>query len=66
MNRLDLKAETTALRDKAVQPKELGELFALAPGMPETFQALFRRCDTYSKLYDVLIALEEGGYEWEE
>jgi hypothetical protein len=59
---LDLTAEVTALRDKAVQPLELAELFALVDGMPKAFQILFRVCNSYSKLYDVLEALEENAF----
>ncbi len=56
---LDLKAELTALRDRAVQPRELGELFAMVPGMPEPMQCAFRHCDTYDKIYDGVVALSE-------
>lgn len=59
MKNLDLTAEITALRDQAIQPRELAELFAMVDGMPEHFQALFKQCNTYDKIYDVLIALED-------
>jgi len=59
MKSLDLTAEITALRDQAVQPNELGELFAMVEGMPEHFQELFKQCNTYSRIYDVLEALEQ-------
>jgi len=59
MEHLDLTAEVTALRDKAVQPRELGQLFAIVDGMPEHFQELFKQCNSYSRIYDVLVALEE-------
>ena len=60
MKSLDLTAEVTALRDRAIQPRELGELFAIADGMPEHFQSLFKQCNSYSKIYDVLNALEDN------
>ena len=59
MKSLDLTAETTALRDQAIQPRELAELFSMVEGMPERFQALFKQCNTYDKIYDVLLALGE-------
>jgi hypothetical protein len=62
MIRLDLTAEVTALRDKAVQPSELGELFAMHDSMPEEFKQLFRSCNTYPKLLDVLVALEDNSF----
>ena len=62
MIRLDLRAEVTALRDKAIQPIELGELFAMVEHMPGEFQCLFRACNTYPKLYDALVALEDNSF----
>ena len=59
MIRLDLTAEVTALRDRAIQPKELGELFAMVDGMPAEFRQLFREANSYNRLYDVLNALED-------
>jgi len=50
------------LRDKAVQPNELGELFAMVDGMPAEFAGLFRECNSYNRLTDVLVALEELGF----
>lgn len=59
MKTLDLTAEITALRDQAIQPRELGELFAMVDGMPEHFAELFRQCNSYKRIYDVLDALSE-------
>ena len=59
MKSLDLTAEITALRDQAIQPRELGELFSMVDGMPEHFVALFKRCHTYQRIYEVLDALNE-------
>ena len=62
MKHMDLTAEVTALRDKAIQPRELGRLFSMVDGMPEEFKQLFLQCDTYNKIYDVLNALEDHGF----
>lgn len=59
MEPLDLTAEITALRDQVIQPKELGELFAMVDGMPEHFVCLFKQCNSYRRIYDVLDALSD-------
>ena len=58
MKSLDLTAEITALRDQAIQPRELAELFSMVDGMPYEFQQLFKQCNSYSRIYDVLEAVQ--------
>lgn len=47
---LDLQAEVTALRDMAVNPGDLGLLFAMVPGLPPTYAERFQACSTWREV----------------
>lgn len=50
---MDLTPELKALKDMAVQPQELSELFAMVEGMPEVWAKRFRECRTYSQIWEI-------------